>query len=253
MMAQGTGARAIACSTASPSSTPRLGAGSALPIPAFIVALLVALLAGCVSGGGPANLEERQSSVSETPLIAAAKSGDLDRVQALAASGASLNTLTEVGTPLSAAVAAGQDRVAWYLLSEGVAPDRATADGVTPLMIAAGDGSRRLVQLLLSAGAWVNAASRDGATPVMLAARNGHLSVVKILLAAGANVNVSQGGRSLLMHVVASGDLLTAEMLVAAGADVNFRASDGTSALDLARVNHNRELEMLLVQAGATQ
>ena len=83
------------------------------------------------------------------------------------------------------------------------------------------------------------------------AARNGHLSVVKVLLAAGANVNVNQGGLSLLMHIVEGGDLLTAEMLLAAGADVNYRGSDGRTALDLARASNNRDIEMLLIQAGA--
>lgn len=127
----------------------------------------------------------------------------------------------------------------------------ALAEADALLISAAGDGEKRRVQLLLSAGADVNASDRDGYTPVMRAAEKGHLSVVKVLLAAGANVNVSQGGESLLMKIVANGDLLTAERLVAAGADVNHRARDGQTALDIARATNNRDLEMLLVQAGA--
>lgn len=53
------------------------------------------------------------------------------------------------------------------------------------------------------------------------------------------------------MKIVATGDLLTAEMLLAAGADVNFRAEDGDTALAVARASNRRDLEMLLVQAGA--
>ena len=127
----------------------------------------------------------------------------------------------------------------------------ALAEADALLVTAAGNGEKRRVQLLLSAGADVNTSDRNGYTPVMRAAENGHLSVVKVLLAAGANVNVSQGGESLLMKIVANGDLLTAERLVAAGADVNYRASDGQTALDIARATNNRDLEMLLVQAGA--
>ena len=127
----------------------------------------------------------------------------------------------------------------------------ALAEADALLITAAGNGEKRRVQLLLSAGADVNTSDRDGYTPVMRAAENGHLSVVKVLLAAGANVNVSQGGESLLMKIGANGDLLTAERLVAAGADVNYRASDGQTALDIARATNNRDLEMLLVQAGA--
>ncbi|TYC57068.1 ankyrin repeat domain-containing protein [Marinobacter sp. BW6] len=127
----------------------------------------------------------------------------------------------------------------------------ALAEADALLISVAGNGEKRRVQLLLSAGADVNASDRNGYTPVMRAAENGHLSVVKVLLAAGANVNVSQGGESLLMKIVANGDLLTAERLVAAGADVNYRAKDGQTALDIARTTNNRDLEMLLVQAGA--
>lgn len=208
------------------------------------------VLAGCAKNT-PANLTQREAAAADTPMMQAVSSGDFEQVETLAESGVSLNTLTENGTPLEAAVRAGEDRIAWFLLSEGAAPDRANADGNTPLMIAAAEGKRRLVRLLLSAGASVNAGDSGGATPVMLAARNGHLTVVKVLLAAGANVNVSQNGRSLLMQIVEGGDLLTAEMLVAAGADVNHRNQDGITALDLARAENNRDLEMLLIQAGA--
>lgn len=208
-------------------------------------------LAACAGQPQPANLDRAQAGSAETPLMAAVASGDLPRVQTLADQGAALNTLTEQGTPLALAVRRGEDRIAWYLLSRGASPDYAGADGMTPLMLAAADGERRLVQLLLSAGANVNAESQNGQTPVLLAARGGHLAVVKVLLSAGANVNVSQNGRSLLMHVVSGGDLLTTEAVIAAGAEVNYRGDQGRSALDLARAGGFRDIEMLLIQAGA--
>ncbi|MBW4934743.1 ankyrin repeat domain-containing protein [Marinobacter sp. F4206] len=222
--------------------------------PRYLLPVLMFLLpwmSGCASRSEPTNLEHETATRAATPMIEAAEQGDLDRVMALSEAGESLNTLTEKGSPLMAAVSGGQDRVAWYLLSEGASPDLAAADGETPLMVASAKGSRRLVQLLLSAGARVNARDANGYTPVIRAAEQGHLSVVKVLLAAGANVNVSQGGESLLMKIVDSGDLLTAEMLLAAGADVNYRTDDGRTALDMARASNNRDLEMLLVQAGA--
>ena len=36
-----------------------------------------------------------------------------------------------------------------------------------------------------------------------------------------------------------------------AGADVNYRAPDGRTALDLARISGNHDLQLLLIQAGA--
>ena len=216
----------------------------------FLTLIASVVLAGCASSQ-PSNLIQREAMAAKTPLIQAVRDGDLAKVEALAASGASLNTLTEQGTPLEAAVRAGEDRIAWFLLREGASPDLATESNTTPLMVASTKGERRLVRLLLSAGADVNARDAEGATPVMLAARNGHLTVVKVLLAAGANVNVSQNEQSLLMQIVESGDLLTAEMLLAAGADVNYQSSEGVTALDLARADNKRDLEMLLIQAGA--
>ncbi|MBS8240472.1 ankyrin repeat domain-containing protein [Marinobacter lipolyticus] len=227
------------------------GTGITSPV-LFVLLTLTLFVGGCASDPQqPINLSAREASVADTPMVAAVRAGDLERVQALAADGASLNTVTEAGTPLTVAVTENQDRIAWYLLSEGANPERAGSNGETALMVAAENGSRRLVQLLLSAGARVNATDAAGSTPVIRAAGNGHLSVVKVLLAAGANVNVSQDGRSLLMHIVDSGDMLTAEMLLAAGADVNYRSERGVTALDVARENGNRDLEMLLIQAGA--
>ncbi len=216
--------------------------GSGARAPMFVLLAVSLGLAACSAVPLPANLNPASATRAETPLMAAVSGGHIDDVRSLTESGAALNTLTESGTPLAEAVRRGEERIAWYLLSQGAAPDLAVAGQPTPLMVAAEAGS---------AGANVNAVSADGGTPVILAARNGHLSVVKALLSAGANVNVSQGGQSLLMMVVGGGDLLTAEMLLAAGAEVNYRSPDGQTALDVARARHNPDLEMLLVQAGA--
>ncbi len=212
---------------------------------------MLAGLAGCASEPVERNLDHHASASEQSPLWQAASNGELEQVTALVQSGSALNTVTEAGTPLMAAVRAGEARIAWYLLSEGADPDLADASGETPLMVAAGEGNRRMVELLLSGGARVNAADRDGNTAIIRAAEQGNLSVVKTLLTAGANVNVSQGGDSLLMKIVDNGDLLTAEMLLAAGADVHYQAPDGDTALDRARAIGNEDLEMLLVQAGA--
>ncbi|MBE02341.1 ankyrin repeat domain-containing protein [Marinobacter lutaoensis] len=217
----------------------------------FVVVSLLVLLSACVAARTPSNLARTTATEAGTPLMAAAASGDLERVRGLAESGHPLNALTERGTPLMAAVRAGRDRVAWYLLTQGADPDLASANGETPLMAASAAGRLRLVQLLLSAGADVNARDRAGYTPVVRAAEQGQVSVVKTLVSAGANVNVQPGGESLLMKIVGQGDLLMAEMLLAAGADVHFRAADGGTALQRARALGYPDLDMLLIQAGA--
>ncbi|BES73602.1 hypothetical protein RE428_46200 [Marinobacter nanhaiticus D15-8W] len=213
--------------------------------------LVFSVLSACVSPPKSANIDTVRSQAQSTPLLDAAAAGNMDQVQALVEADAPINTVAGQGTPLVVAAARGHDRVAWYLLSEGADPNLAAPDGRTPLIAASAEGSQRLVKLLLSAGARVNISGAGGETPVSAAAEAGNLSVVKTLLAAGGNVNIAPGGESLLMRVVRNGDLLMAEVLIAAGADTNFRAQDGTTALSIAREKRHRDIEMLLVQAGA--
>lgn len=132
----------------------------------------------------------------------------------------------------------------------GADPDLIDRKDQTPLIAAASEGSRRLVRLLISAGASVNKHVGDNQTAVATAATAGNLSVVKALLDADGNVNVAPGGESLLMHVARNGDLLMAEVLIGAGADTNYRSEDGRTALDVARAQNNRDMQMLLVQSG---
>lgn len=213
--------------------------------------LALQLLAGCVGQPQTINLETERHPEQSSALVQAVAAGDLEAVQEQVAAGESLNQVAAKGTPLTVAASHGHDRIAWYLLQQGADPNLADDQGRLPLVAASAEGSQRLVKLMLSAGAKVNASGANGQTPVSAAAEAGNLSVMRTLLDAGGNVNIAPDGESLLMHVVRNGDLLMAEVLIAAGADAGFRSSDGTSALDIARQRNLRDLEMLLVQAGA--
>ncbi|WP_148864536.1 ankyrin repeat domain-containing protein [Marinobacter fonticola] len=218
---------------------------------AAVCLLLVSFLAACAGTSNNANVDKVRSDASATSLIDASVTGHMDRIRTLVENGAPLNVVTDRSTPLIVAAVHGHDRVAWYLLSEGADPNLADRAGRTPLIAASAQGSQRLVKLMLSAGATVNTSGANGQTPVSAAAEAGNLSVVKTLLAAGGNVNIAPGGESLLMRVVRNGDLLMTEVLIGAGADTGFRTEEGRTALTLARQNRHRDIEMLLVQAGA--
>ncbi|SNC63074.1 Ankyrin repeat-containing protein [Marinobacter sp. es.048] len=56
---------------------------------------------------------------------------------------------------------------------------------------------------------------------------------------------------ALLISAAGNGEKRRVQLLLSAGADVNYRSGDGRTALDIARATNNRDLEMLLVQAGA--
>lgn len=200
----------------------------------------------------PAQLNTQPVTVEQsTPLMEAARQGDLERVEELVEAGAPINARGPEGTALMAAVRAGHAEVVVKLLRLGADPAQADAEGVTPLMIAARDGRSRLVRYLLGTGARINHASADGRTAVSMAALAGNLALVKQLLAAGGNVNIQLGNESLLMKVVRANDLLMTQVLIDAGADVHFQNPQGLSALDVAREQGNRDLQMLLIQSGA--
>ncbi|MBV8516683.1 MAG: ankyrin repeat domain-containing protein [Acidobacteria bacterium] len=101
-----------------------------------------------------------------TPLVTAARAGDVARVRALLAHGADPNAPSgENGwTPLLHAVHKSQPAAAAALLAAGADPNRAGDGGMTPLMMAAGYGDRATVALLLGHGAKPAAADHNGET-----------------------------------------------------------------------------------------
>ena len=94
-----------------------------------------------------------------TPLMNAAKNGDLDGSQRAIASGANVNATNETG--------------------------------VSALYIAAGLGHKEVTKLLIEKGANVNAKTGGGFTPLMQAALTGQVEIARMLLDAGADATVT--------------------------------------------------------------
>ena len=109
-------------------------------------------LAGCGFLSGPIS-----------PLISAARSGDVAKIRELAAAGADLNAPGGVNgwTPLMHAVHTNQPGSVRALLDNGAAVNL-HAGGTTVLIMAAGYGYADIVQTLLQHGADVRATARDG-------------------------------------------------------------------------------------------
>ena len=157
-----------------------------------------------------------------TPLIFAAREGDMASVKALVESGADVNETSSYGwTPLLVATQNKYYQVGKYLLEHGANPNIMNGGCWTPLYIAtdnrnieAGDYPVRkpdmdhldFIKLLLKAGAnpnlrmcsstetrtvftnqWLD---ESGATPFLRAAQSGDLVLMKLLIAHGADPHI---------------------------------------------------------------
>jgi ankyrin repeat protein len=159
------------------------------------------------------------------------------------------DTLLTIGsTPLIRAAKAGDVPAIKLLLAAGANVDLATINGITPLLAAAGNGSSGLdtrgrykteaqaveaAQLLLAAGANINARDRGGQTALHGAAGSGWNSLIRTLAASRVDLSAKDGqGRTAV-------DLT--------------RASTGSSGRDGSRQARPETESLLRELMGATQ
>jgi ankyrin repeat protein len=116
-----------------------------------------------------------------SPLILAARAGELDTIERLLDAGADLNQHGPTGddwdaTPLQHAILARQPGAVRLLLERGADPNRvAGAKAHAPLLLAAGDTDPTFVNLLLAHGADPTVEDADGVTPLARAVSAGTL------------------------------------------------------------------------------
>ncbi len=141
-----------------------------------------------------------------TGLMVAAYNGHLEIIKILLKYGANINqgyhgkglAGLEGETALSYAIYGWKlendkesiERVANYLVDNGIDLNYKNSFGFNYLMIAAKEGMTPLIKKLIEKGMDVNAQSPEGATALMLASLNGHTDTVKFLLEHGANPNL---------------------------------------------------------------
>ncbi len=171
-----------------------------------------------------------------TPLVFAARQGDIESTKLLLAAKTNINQTSAGGwTPLLTATKNGFYQLGKYLLEQGADPNIANAGGWTPLYAATdnrnvdgGDYPTRkpdmndleYIKLLLARGANVNARastsrerrttftgqwwSDDGATPFVRAAYSGDLTLMRLLLEHGADPKIATR-KNVTALAVASG------------------------------------------------
>lgn len=187
------------------------------------------------------------SKGGSTPLMFAARVGDLDSARILVEAGAKVNETTlEYGSALVVASASGQEKVALFLLEKGADPNLADGMGVTPLHWALVEGMSAIF------GRGSTATDRFWLHPNMP-------ELVKALLTHGANPNaqiaesflpynvpifsrglgtelgqINLAGVTPLILATATGDTSTMRILVEGRANPKLTMNDGTSLLMVA-------------------
>jgi ankyrin repeat protein len=205
-----------------------------------------------------------------TPLLFAARVGDVESARVLLAAGAKVNDSSpEDGTALVVATASGHEQVARFLLENGADPNAADALGITPLHWALQEGLRGIV------------AGRTSPTDRFWH-RDNMPELVRALLARGADPNAqirkefhpyndplfahNQGnflpqisivGATPFLLAAASGDTGSMRTLVEGRANPLLATTDGTTPLMLAaglgREPVSRSEEMLAKYREAAQ
>ena len=219
------------------------------------------------------NTEERKTALETktkdgdhitTPLIIAARNGNLDAVKILLRYKANIEargTLKAINgeviegcTPLWAAALAGHLDVVELLIERNAEVDSRTLTDSTPLRAAAYDGSLDIVSCLAEHG---TERSKYGGTLLMITCYNGHMNVATYLVEHGANIHLQDKNGDTCLHYAAEGghvEIVT--KLLALGAKekqdyVNARNNSGTTPLMRTCYHGHMNVATYLIKHGA--
>ena len=159
-------------------------------------------------------------------LADAARAGDLQAVEALLATDASIAIDAEGtdGTPALHWLVRGEHTtLVDAVLHAGANPNQPSRYGILPVDLAAANGSGQLIRVLTAAGADPNSRNQLGETVLMTATESGSEGAVTALLDAGADVQArdSTFQQTALMIAARRGDENVAALLIRAGTDVD--------------------------------
>ncbi|WP_024868502.1 ankyrin repeat domain-containing protein [Pseudoxanthomonas suwonensis] len=171
-----------------------------------------------------------------TPLHHAARSTDPGVAALLRDAAAEIDALNHEGhSPLGVACAAGNWRLAKFLLERGALAEPPGGQPALLAAAAADEDDPAGVQLLLRFKARVGTPGRDGRTPLHEAALAGHADIVATLLAAGADAQARDHvGRTPWLEAARALRGPVLEQLLAHKVDVNAVDIEGRNALVLA-------------------
>ncbi|WP_419887060.1 ankyrin repeat domain-containing protein [Neobacillus niacini] len=221
------------------------------------------ILHGCVSvNDGNTNKKVNEIKVvidMEEQLIIAAKGKDADTVRRLIEEGVDINTQDSEGrTPTMIATYNNDLETAKILIGAGA--DVNIQDDIenNPFLYAGAEGYIEILKLTIQAGADPSITNRYGGTALIPVSEHGYVDVIKELLT-NTHIDINHindlGWTALLEAIILNnGDekqLQTVQLLIDHGADVNIPDRNHVTPLQHARKKGFKEIENILVKAGA--
>jgi ankyrin repeat protein len=193
-------------------------------------------------------------------LLDAVTDNDVDaaQIQTLLSRGANVDVRDEAGrTALLIATHGNRIEVARALIEAGADVNAKDRINDSPYLYAGAWGHLEIMKMTLAHGADLKSTNRYGGTALIPAAERGHVDTVRTLIEAGVDVDhVNNLGWTALLEAIILGTgrerhQQIVELLVKAGADINLADRDGVKLLQQARSRGYREIEAILVAAGA--
>ncbi|WP_432644018.1 ankyrin repeat domain-containing protein [Paenibacillus pabuli] len=215
---------------------------------------------GCVPEvNNDSKVEEKISTSSDEQLLKAALEKDIESIEKWIQAGADINAQDQNGRTAAMIATYNNDLASFQVLIEAGADVNVQDDMKnTPFLYAGAEGYLDILKLTIDAGADPAITNRYGGTALIPASEHGYVDVVRELLTqTSVNVNhVNQLGWTALLEAIIlndgnKGQQETIQLLIDHGADVNLSDRDGVSPLIHAKNKGFKEIEEILVQAGA--
>ena len=185
-------------------------------------------------------IDDGRTIPGRSPLLAAARVGDVGKIERLLPEERNLECLDQWGhTPLMTAVAGNHTEAALLLIDAGANVNHVAKNQTTCASLAAMNGNCVILRALIAAGADAGAHDDCGATPLAWAANRSHLEAIDVLLDAGVDPDARDlEGRTALMYAL---DLAVVSRLLDRGADSRIKSTDGLTAAEEASRQANLE------------